>query len=277
MPTVKQQTRRKEPVLEGGGVVSRIAPVHLEEHGIKMSVYGRSGTGKTTFMSTWPKPLLHIICSSAGLGEMRSIYNVKGIDAVEIRRPVEFDELVAHAKDTGKYKTVCLDHVTGFSDMVLGAILGLEKLPEQSAWGLAQQQDYAKLGLQLKEYMRGLLDLDCNVIINGQEREFNTDNESDLIMPNVGTALTPSVAGWLNTACDYICQTYIKQRTEEKERKVAGKSITTRQRVDGVEYCLRVGPHSVFTTKFRLPKGHSLPEYITDPTYKEVNKLIKGE
>jgi hypothetical protein len=41
------------------------------------------------------------------------------------------------------------------------------------------------------------------------------------------------------------------------------------------EYCLRVGPHDLYTTKFRKPKENVLPDVLTNPDYNKLYALIK--
>jgi hypothetical protein len=86
--------------------------------------------------------------------------------------------------------------------------------------------------------------------------------------------------GWLNPACDYICQMFIRERTGKKKVKVKvgdkEKEIEQIVKLGGVDYCLRTAPDAVYTTKFRLPKGHALPECIVDPDYDKLVKLIGG-
>lgn len=250
-----------------------------DDDGVKINLYGRSGTGKTTLWATFPKPILAIIVSGGKKpGELRSI------DTKEYRKTInpkilkgleQWPGLVEEA-GSGEYATTVLDHATGFQDLTLKEILGLEKLPEQLSWGLASQQQYGQLALQMKERLRTLLDLSCNVVIVAQEREFNTDNDAGgVVMPYVASALTPSVVGWLNPACDYICETFIRPRMEEKVVKIGGKTKRITRRGKGVEYCLRTAPHDVYTTKFRVPRGTPLPDVIVDPTFEKIQELIK--
>jgi hypothetical protein len=128
----------------------------------------------------------------------------------------------------------------------------------------------------MKEYLRSFLDLSANVVIVTQEREFNTEQDNELLMPFIGPALTPSVTGWLNPASDYIFQTFIRNETLEKKIKIGGKTKTRQVQGKGVEYCLRTAPGSIYTTKFRVTKGHKLPDVIVDPDYAKVLKVIKG-
>lgn len=281
MPQVTKQlpkTRKK-----GGSVIDRIEQLeHMDVGGVKLNVYGRSGTGKTTFAATFPKPILWIVCSGSGKpGELRSIDTPeyrKTIKQVVLENPTEVHELVAHCKaNEDKYKTVVLDHASGLQDLTLKSILGLDELPPQLSWGLATQQQYGQLALQMKEMLRALLDLPQHVVIIAQERDFNTDNDNQLLMPYVASALSPSIVGWLQPACDYICQTFIRGRTEEQTVKIGKTTSIMNKRIGGVDFCLRTAPHDVFTTKFRVPKGRELPPEIIDPDFNKLMKVINGK
>jgi len=226
-----------------------------------------------------------VICSGGSKpGELRSLdtpENRGQISQVVLNESKELLEIVGYVSSSGQFKTVVLDHATGFQDLVLKEILGLEEIPAQKTWGLASQQQYGQLALQCKEFLRALLGLSSHVVIVAQEREFNTEGTSDLILPSVGSGLTPSLTGWLNTAVDYICQTYIRLKTVQKQTTVGvgklAKTISTTQVVAGeVEYCLRTAPDPVFTTKFRLPKGRTLPTEIVDPDFSKIYELIRG-
>ena len=269
MPVVKKQTKRAAS--KSRGVASRIKPVGLHG-GIKLLVYGRGKTGKTRFACTFPKPLL-VIGTEDGT---RSVSNVKGVDFVQIERSSELDELVDLLKE-GKYKSACLDTAGGLQDMILKEILGLEDVPLQKSWGIAKQQDWGTCSMQTKERLRGFLELanshETNVVIIAHERNFDSESESDLIFPTVGAALTPSVAGWLNGAVEYICQTYIREETKEV-KLVKGK--TSQKKTGRAEYCLRIGPHPVYMTGFRVPVGVVLPDDVVDPSHEKIRKYIEG-
>jgi hypothetical protein len=264
------------------GIIDRIGPIDFpEENGLRMLLYGKSGTGKTTFWATFPGPILCIVCSGGSCpGELRSInteaYRAK-ISQVVLRGTEELRPLLEYLRSTKKYRTTVLDHASGFQDLTLKEILDLDELPAQKKWGMATQQQYGTSATMCKEAFRGLLSLPGNVVIVAQEREFTVEGASDLIAPTVGAALTPSVTGWLGPACDYVVQTYLRSKSLSVEAKVGEKKVVVKKRGEGVEYCLRTEPHEVFQTKFRLPKGHPLPECIVDPSYDKVLKIIRGE
>jgi len=251
------------------------------EKGIKMLVYGRTGTGKTTLWSTFPKPILVLVCSGIKKsGELRSIVtpaNRKQIKQWHITSKDKLIEITQALREKNDYGTVVLDHATSLQDKILMEILGLEDTPTQGSWGMAKQQQWGQCSLQTKEAMRGLLNLSGNTVIIAQEREFNVDADNDLLMPSVGAALTPSTTGWLNQTCDYICQTFIRQRVTEKKTKIGKRVVTQLVKGKGVEYCLRTAPHEVFMTRFRMPidQSKNLPELIVNPTYQKIEELIR--
>jgi len=280
-PQIVKQTM-KTPVTTKSGTSSltdRIMSVQDIQTGIKLCVYGRGKTGKTRLACTFPKPL--IIC---GLEDgTKSVRASQGVDFIRILKSTEVDE-VAKLVKAGKYKSVVLDTAGGLQDLILKEILNLEDIPIQRSWGMAKREDWMACGAQLKERLRCLLDLadneGTNAIVIAHERNFKEEGgESDIMVPTVGAALTPAAAAWLNGACDYICQTFVREKETIKETNVNGtviKSVVPAGPKDPKEYCLRVGPHPVYTTGFRLPEGVTLPNEIVNPNYASIMKLING-
>lgn len=254
--------------------------------GIKIGIFGLSGSGKTRLAGTFVDAgevtedsgrLLHMICSSNGMNEARSLKGIEGIDPVEIKIPDDLSKLVQYARESGKYSTVVLDHVTEYTNLVLSSIIGRDKMPEQSAWGIAKQQDYAQMSSQAKEYLRELFDFPGNVIIIGQERVFNAAEEGDsseLIQPNVSIACTPSVSGWIAPACDYFTQMFKRTKTIRTRKKIGDKVKEITKRTNEVEYCLRCGPDQVVLTKWRCGPGNPVPRVIVDPSYTKLEEFF---
>src|SRR5215831_92457 len=67
-----------------------IIPVDKLEHSRSWAIYGRSGTGKTTFAASFPKPLLLLDVQDKGT---RSITDVKGIDVAQITHWDQFEQV----------------------------------------------------------------------------------------------------------------------------------------------------------------------------------------
>jgi hypothetical protein len=225
--------------------------------------------------SSFPKPLL-LLGTEDGTA---SVKRIKGVDFVKIERSEDLDELRPVIRE--KYKSCVLDTGGGLQDIVMKEVLGLEDMPIEKSWGLAGRNDWGTIGVQTKTRLKELLDLaeldGVNVVIIAHERSFDDDMaDTGVIFPTVGSALSPSVTNWLNGACEYVCQTFIREQKEEKTRS-RGK-ISIKKKTGKAEYCLRVGPHSIFMTGFRLEDlTKVLPDCIVNPSYAKVKNLIEGE
>lgn len=247
---------------------------------LKINIYGKSGTGKTRLWATFPKPALVLLVSGGKRpGELKSINTPENRASIKqkiVTSSTDIKEIVDKQNETGRFKTIVLDHATDLQNLVLREVLGVTELPEQLGWGVATQQDWGQVALQMKELLRALLDGDNHAVIVAQERVFDeTEEGGDIIMPYVGSALSPSVTGWLMPACDYVVQTYKKGKTVTKEVKIAGKVKKQTVKVPGVDYCLRTGPDETFMTKFRVPPGIELVDHIINPTFDKILSISK--
>lgn len=285
MPKVIKQTatKAKPKPASGGSVIDRIGDIDdgLDGVGLKMLLYGGSGSGKTCLWGSFPKRILAIVASGSDKpGELRTIDTPamrKVVKQVVLSKSEEIRELATYlAENPDEFKTIILDHATGLQDILIREMLGLTEAPVQYTWGLMTRDQWGQVGIQMKEYLRCLLNLSQDVVIIAQERSFGDDNESQLIAPTIGASLTPSATGWLNTAVDYIAQTFKRTKTERANIGTPEKPIWTLKPVGGVEFCLRVGPDAVYTTKFRKPKGIPLPDVIVDPDYDKILRVIKA-
>lgn len=286
MPVTSQRSSKPKPkpskAADDDNVLNRITPLTVEG-GIKANIYGNSGTGKTRLAATFPAPLLWILASGGKKpGELRSVNtaeNRKRIHQVVLRNSGELGEIFKFQAENQRFATVVVDHLSGLQDLVLREILDIPEIPPQGSWGMATQGQWGDCALKMKEILRPFLGLDCNILFLAQERAFNTDSDAaEVLMPYVASGVSPSVAGWLNPAMDYIMQTFKRQKMVERNVKLGGKTHKRMEPVPGkVEYCLRVGADAVYTTKFREPENErELPLAIVNPTYAKIKALIDG-
>lgn len=241
---------------------------------LKVVVYGRSGTGKTTFSGTFPKPLLHIVCSSIGLNESIPLAKIDGIYDFLLEKGEELLEIPTIVEEMS-FKTVVLDHATGLQDLILKEILGVEEIIQQKNFGMVTQAQYGQLTFQMKQILYKLLSCNCNVVVVSQEKEIVVDDVSGLLTPYVSTALTPSVSSWLHAAADFVLHTYIKQKTSKVATKVGKSEVEIEKAVSGYSFCIHIAPNPVFVTKIRTQEQKELPEYIENPTYEKLLELVR--
>lgn len=281
MPSIVKQVVKT--VTKPKSAVERIRSLSLENNYLKILMYGRSGTGKTTIWSSFPGKILALVCSGLKQsGEVRSIDIAENRDKIDVCDLMHSDDIKEIVPIAGRYKTIVLDHSTGLQDMVLKEILGLDELPAQKSWGMASREEYGQCTLKTKEYLRAILNISANVIIISQERDYSKSEEdggtgNSSGVPMISASHTPSLTGWLCPCCDYICQTFTRRKVKKTPVKVGAKTIIQEVQTDEIEYCLRAGPDPTFTTKFRVPKSMQLPAIIVDPDYDKLKRFFNGE
>lgn len=244
----------------------KIRKIDESHNFLKILLYGRNGTGKTSFIGTAPKPLLVLDVKENGTNSIRKS---KESFIVNIETWPDIEEAYWYLKDNpGKYKTVAIDCLTPLQDLAVAQVTGGKNTTmTQRGWGEASSL--------LKVWLVLFRDLPMNVIFTAYDRVFNVDENEQvesLIAPEVGPYLMPSAAKIVNGAVDVIGNTFIRE--VEKKVMVKGKA----EKRTSIEYCLRVGPHSRYVTKIRRDQSleEKLPESVIDPTFDKILKLSLG-
>ena len=282
MPTITKKNPKLKKRPPSDDIISGILPASQQEiGGTKAIFYGGTGTGRTTCACTWPKPLLVIRCEQVEDG-VRVVRNVKGVDVTPaLSSDNQLTEIIDHQVKTGKYKTIVLDSVTFFQDLVLQRVLGLKEVPIGFSWAMADRSTWGTVGVEVKERLRNLLQLaqdGTDIILTGGERSINDDSESGLLEPKMTCALTPAAVGWLGVVCNCMIAFCKMPRVITKTVTVGDKSVETQSQTGAVDYCARVGPDPLWITKVSRPDGRlvPLPAVIVDPDYGKLSKLIQG-
>ncbi len=282
MPTAKVQPKAKPK--KKLSVLDRIGPISFEGIGLKFSIYGKTGTGKTTFCGTFPKPMLYIVCSGCdSSGELLSLNDEKdkeGIETVTLETSDELNELIQHQKDTNLFKTVVLDHSKGLQDLQLQEELKLEKPKVQGNWDKSMNKTYQVVALSMKESIRDLYELTaggCNVVIVSQEKEFDVEEEHQALFPHIGADLGKSTKGYLDYISDYTLRTFTRKKTETKVVTIDGEKIEETIELNEQEYALQTGIDGIHTIDTRTPKSRSFPFAISDPTFDKLNAYIENK
>lgn len=229
-------------------------------------IYGRSGTGKTTIASTFPKPLLLLDIREKGFD---SISNVKGVDIAQLTTWNEFEEVYWYLKtgDT-KYKTIVVDQISQLQDL---AILQAMKDDGKELDAPISKRNWGQGAGLMKTWLlnyRDLIDIGINVLFLAHDRSTDGGGEGDddQLDPSVGARVMPSVASFVNGAVKIIGNSFIRETF----------SIVGNKRQRRVEYAMRIGPHASYTTKTRSPVGIESPDVIVNPTYDKIVAVVKG-
>ena len=243
-----------------------ITPIGDIKSARSWAIYGRSGSGKTTFASTFPGPTLLLDIEDRGTDSIRDCAH---IDVAKVEEWEDMEDIYDLVKGKTKYKTVVFDTITQLQLIGANMVLAKKRKPmiESLRWGSLTMQDYGNLAAAMKEMITRFRNLPLEVVFLAQERTSHDESTDDsVITPEVGPALTPSIASHLNACVSIIASTYIKRRRRKKGKDT--EIIAT--------HSMRIGPDPVYTTKVRKPKQIVLPDAIEDPTYQDVIDIIEG-
>lgn len=253
-----------EKSVSADNVQSKIRPVHERPEQLAALIYGRSGSGKTAFSSTFPMPALLLDVKEHGTD---TVVGVVGLDVLQIDDWATFEQAWWFLREGNhKYKTVIIDQVTQVQSLAIDQLkkdegIGPEDPLARKDWGSVS----GRVTTWLFNY-RDLIEHGLHVVMLAHERAIAADESGEeQIDPSVGPRLMPSVASALNGAVSAIGHTFIRERFVGDERT----------RV--VEYCMRLGPHSYYTTKIRHPMDATTPDVIVNPTYEKLVAVIRGE
>lgn len=268
----KLRSKAKEAPSESGtNILDRVQNVEDLRTVVTAVLYGRSGTGKTTLSSTFPTPLLVLDISEKGTD---SIADVPGVKMLQVNDWSDFEEIYWELarKNTMKFKSVTIDSVHALQSL---AIRKVKEDRDAKETDQTTKHDFMKASGLLQTWLinyRDLQDKGINVVFIAHDRTYNAGEEDDTdgqLMPEVGPRLMPSVSSALCGAVKIVGNTFIRERIERT--KVAGKKPKRT-----IEYCLRLGPNAIHTTKIRSPKSSEVPDYIVDPDYKQLLEVMKG-
>ena len=216
-PTVSRQTPPKPPTVQplqaraGSILATSVSVKNLFEEWVKLCIYGRNRSGKTTLSAQFKKPSLIISAEPDAQGGSGSVSDMDGIYIQRVSnkllgqdaqgrwleatdsRCVRRDNVKGAAKVVAvanelldiqvrgqkcPFNTVIVDTVTSLQDIILVELMNLPKVPELLSWGFVPDGMYLQRAEKLRETMRPLLDLNnCNVVILAQEKDHNASED----------------------------------------------------------------------------------------------------
>jgi len=257
--------KKPEPTVS---ILDKIQPVTELKTNLVMMVYGRSGTGKTHFGSTFPKPILFIDTNERGT---ETIAQEEDIYVVRVTEWAEMDELYWALLDKTmevEYASIVVDQISNLQDIGMAEVLRKSRKGRDETF---TQRNWGQLSGMLKQWISEFRDLsdEYNLLFIAHERvNEGGDDEEEAIEPSIGARVMPSVSAFLEGAVQSIGSTFIKERWETEDK----------EEVRHVDYCMRIGPHAFYSTKIRRPVAAGpIPELIVNPTFKKIKDLVTGK
>lgn len=256
------------PVRDPGGRVHR-----------SWVVYGRSGTGKTTLFGSFPGKKLLLDVKDVGDDSLDKAPDLKVMD---VREWDDFETAYWWLKrNPDRYQSLAVDTMSQLQGLAIRKVLADKGKDEDKAgqFGAMTMKEWGAVAELMKGWIVALRDLPMQVCFIAQDRTFNTseEDESQGIDPEVGPALSPSIAKALNAAVHVVGNTFIRRRVVRVKLKSPPKGKSPYADRERIEFCMRIGPNPVYITKARKAKSILLPSVVVDPTYDKLVDILTGE
>jgi AAA domain len=247
MPSIEQQKPpRKVKAESNGSILSEAIDIQdLIADYIKIAIYGANRVGKTYIASKFPKPLLLISFEPGQSGGAKTAKAEQGVSFIHIVNKGEKDHrgvlqrewastkavnLANELRVSCPFKTIVLDTVTSFQDLILQEILDLPQVVDQLNWGMVTEDQYRQRSERTREVLRPFINIDAHTVFLAQMKDHNAirgDRSTSKMLRGqhsesfFSVDLGGATAKWLQDSCDYITHLF-----QEKEVKlVPGRLI----------------------------------------------------
>lgn len=220
--------------------------------------WGKSGTGKTKFVSTLPKPMLYVRIGDDG---SNTIANVEGIQAIHAESLEQLKEIGKELLKDKKYKSVAVDTFSMITNVWIDQnIVQKKKKMTQQSWGdlKVETEELIKIFHEVaRTHIVALTCHESNDTIEGMEDE---------IIPDFRPNTTKGARTYLEGMANYGIHMAKMKKTVVK---------------DGVEkevvrYVAHLGANSYYWTKLQIDPSIKIPDAMTNPSYDKIMQLITG-
>lgn len=222
----------------------------VEETYLNIVAYGPPGAGKTTFASTFPKPL--ILSAESGLLSVRD----RQVDFWEINTWEDVEEAFRYLRlGEHAYQSVAIDSLTELQKKLNEYIVRKHPNVRRSYEDLASQQDWGANIDKMRKLCRAFRDLPMHVAFLALDATKEVDGEESVTRPALsGKTLPDELCGWV----DVVLYLPGAQKDDEGNVYYPAQTVTAKGRV----------------AKFRVPAGTKVPPAISDPTFASVWKIV---
>ena len=221
-------------------------------------VYGRSGSGKTWFGGSFPKPLLYLKIGDDG---GNTIKNVDGIFVHEVETVGKLKMALEECMKDKKYKSVFVDTFSLLvNEWKNENIISKSKKMTQQAWGdlLSDTEECIRIAhkLSLKKW----------VILSCHEATDSIDGMEDELLPDVRASVSKGARTYLEGMANYGIHT-IKIQKEVDNPKTGETELK-------VKFAAEIGPNPYYWTKLQVNPSIKVPKRIINPTFDKLMQVV---
>lgn len=223
-------------------------------------LWGKSGSGKTHFVGTLPKPILYIQIGDDGSNTISGVEGIKAIKAGTIERLKKIGE---ELKSDTKYASVAVDTFSMITNVWIDAnAVQKKKHMTQQMWGDLKIETEEVIKIFHEVAMNHLVALTCH------EATDTIEGMDDEVIPDFGPSTTRGSRVYIQGMANYgIHFTKLKKTVVDKG---------TGEEKDVVRYAAHLGANPYYWTKFQIDDSITLPSTMINPSYTKIIKLIQG-
>lgn len=239
------------------GLIDNAVPISELGQSNLWVVYGKSGSGKTELVSTFPKPLLYIQIGDDGAN---TISQKEGIDALRIENPTQLKEVLQEARLDKNYATIVVDTFSlVVNEWVDGNAVKKGKRMTMQMWGdmKTDQEELIKLA--------HILAKDRIVVLTAHEVADTIEGFEDEITPDVRPSLSKGARTYLEGMSNFGIHTAVLQR--EKDMPDGSTKVES-------VHVAHLGSNPYYWVKTQKPANIKLPDKLINPTYGKITKLL---
>lgn len=220
--------------------------------------WGKSGTGKTHFISSFPKPLLYIQIGDDG---SNTIANVEGVRALRVDTLEELKEIGKELLKDKKYKSVGVDTFSMITNVWIDQnIVQKKKKMTQQAWGDLKVETEELIKIFHQVALTHFVALSCH------ESNDTIEGMEDEIIPDFRPNTTKGARTYLEGMANYgIHMTKIQKTVTDK---------STGEEKDVVKYAAHLGANSYYWTKLQIDPSIKVPAVVVNPSYSKIMEII---
>lgn len=223
-------------------------------------LWGKSGSGKTHFIGTLPKPLLYIQVGDDGSNTIAGVDGVKAIRANTIDRLKKIGE---ELKNDSKYASVAVDTFSMITNVWIdaNAVQKKRKMTMQM-WGdlKVETEELIKIFHQVAE--NHVVALSCHEVND------TIEGMDDEVIPDFGPSTTKGSRIYLQGMANFAIHfTKIQKTVTDK---------ATGEEKDVVKYAVHLGANPYYWTKLQIDSSIKVPGVMINPSYQKIVNLIEG-
>lgn len=222
-------------------------------------IYGRSGSGKTWFGGTFPKPLLVLKIGDDGGNTIRGVDDVY---VIEIDTIGKLKNVLKDLEKDNKYNTIFVDTFSLIvNEWKNENVISKKKKMTQQAWGdlLNDTEECIRLAHSLSR--------DKWVLLSCHEITDTIEGMEDELLPDVRASVSKGARTYLEGMANYGIHTVKIQK--EVENKKTGEYETR------VRFAADIGPNPFYWTKLQVDPSVKVPKRLINPTYEKLMGLIE--